>query len=51
MIAERSEDDGLQHPVVHEGADPDPQDTNEAADEAATVLQPSGDPVEEAHED
>ena len=34
-----------QHPIVHEGAAPDPEDTNEEADERATILQPSGDPI------
>lgn len=38
-------DDGLQHPVTHEGAPSDPTDTNEKGDDKATVVQPSGDPV------
>ncbi|HJR44936.1 MAG TPA: hypothetical protein VJ927_04970 [Actinomycetota bacterium] len=51
MTDERRDDDGLQHPLVHEGADPDPEDSNEAADEKATILQPSGEPVTDAQED
>lgn len=41
------EDDGLQNPVVHQGDEPDGLDTNERADESATIRQPSGEPVEE----
>ncbi len=41
-------DDGLQNPVVHEGAPSDLHDSNEAADDKIVVLQPSGDPAPEA---
>lgn len=38
-----------QHPTIHEQADPEAQpaadDTNEYADDRATVLQPQGDPA------
>ena len=50
MLSERAApdetaDDGLQHPLTHEGATSDPTDTNERGDDKATVVQPSGDPV------
>ena len=47
---ERREDDGLQHPLVHEGAEPDAVDSNEDGDEKATVVQPSGESVEDAQQ-
>ena len=51
MIEDRREDDGLQHPLVHEGASPDPLDSNEDGDEKATIVQPSGESVEDVQED
>ena len=36
-------DDGLQHPLTHEGADPEPgYDSNERADDRVRIEQPSG---------
>jgi hypothetical protein len=36
-----------QHPLVHETpAEPEPLDSNERADDAAEVVQPTGEPVE-----
>lgn len=44
-------DDGMQHPLIHEGGGPAPTyDTNEAADDKAEILQPSGDPAPHAEE-
>lgn len=39
-------EEGKQNPVIHEGADPDPQyDGNERADERVEVVNPEGDPA------
>lgn len=36
--------EGLQNPLIHEGAAADPvEDTNERADDAADIRQPDGD--------
>lgn len=51
MTQDRRDDDALQNPLVHEGAAPDPVDANEDGDEKATILQPSGESVEDAQED
>lgn len=49
---EQLSDDGLQHPLVHEGGGSSPNyDTNEAADSKVEVLQPSGDQAPSAEED
>ena len=42
---ERREDDGLQHPLVHEGAEPDAVDSDQDGDEKATwsELEPAWD--------
>lgn len=42
-----TEDDGLQSPLVHEGAESDAVDSNEEADDKVTVTQPSGKPLPE----
>ena len=42
-----NEDDGLQAPLVHEGAESDAVDSNEEADDKVTVTQPSGEPLPE----
>lgn len=49
-MEEPREDDGLQKPLVHEGAEPDAVDSNEDGDEKATVVQPSGEPVTDARQ-
>lgn len=49
MVAEKP-DDGLQHPLVHEGGDTDEVATNERGDDKATVQQPSGAEVPNAEQ-
>lgn len=44
-MPEQPPDDGLQHPLVHEGGETDEVVTNERGDDKATVQQPSGDEV------
>ena len=34
--------EGKQHPIIHEGAEPDPVDSNEEADDKTEVLEPDG---------
>ena len=43
-------DDGLQNPLVHEGAETDEVSTNEHADGKVTVEQPSGEEAPRAQE-
>ena len=43
-----SPDDGLQNPLVHEAGEADEVDTNERADDKATVQQPDGGAVPDA---
>ena len=45
---EQQRTEGNQNPVIHEGAPPDDLDTNERADEAVTVVGPSGEPAPRA---
>lgn len=48
---EQLADDGLQHPLVHEGGGAAPtDDTNEKADDKVDIVQPSGDPAPHAEE-
>jgi hypothetical protein len=37
--------DGFQSPLVHVGASPNPEDSNERADDKVRILQPDGQPV------
>jgi hypothetical protein len=38
----RPHEEGKQHPIIHEGAEPDPVDSNEDADDKTEVLEPDG---------
>ena len=38
----RPHEEGKQHPLIHEGTEPDPVDTNEEADDKIEVLEPDG---------
>ncbi len=49
---EQLADDGMQHPLIHDGGGPAPTyHTNEKADDKAEIVQPSGDPAPTAEGD